>query len=61
MATDWTEEGGPEDSLGHGTFVAGVVASSEECKGFAPDAEIYSYRVFTSKKVYVLLVLPSLA
>ena len=39
------------DELGHGTFVAGVVASSKECLGFAPDAEIHVFRVFTKNQV----------
>ena len=37
--------------LGHGTFVAGVVASSRECLGFAPDAELHVFRVFTNNQV----------
>lgn len=37
--------------LGHGTFVAGVIASSSECLGFAPDANIYVFRVFTNNQV----------
>ena len=40
-----------DDSLGHGTFVAGVIASSRECLGFAPDAELHTYRVFTNRQV----------
>lgn len=39
--------------LGHGTFVAGVVASSRECLGFAPDAELHIFRVFTNSQVHV--------
>ena len=38
--------------LGHGTFVAGVVASSRECLGFAPDAELHIFRVFTNSQVH---------
>ena len=37
--------------LGHGTFVAGVIASSQECLGFAPDAELHIFRVFTNNQV----------
>lgn len=38
--------------MGHGTFVAGVIASQDtECLGFAPDTEIYAYRVFTDAQV----------
>lgn len=39
--------------LGHGTFVAGVVASSRECLGFAPDAELHIFRVFTNSQVWI--------
>lgn len=37
--------------LGHGTFVAGVIASMRECQGFAPDAELHIFRVFTNSQV----------
>jgi len=47
---DWTDEGTKDDLLGHGTFVAGVIASALECVGFAPDVDILSFRVFTSNK-----------
>lgn len=40
--------------LGHGTFVAGVIASMRECQGFAPDAELHIFRVFTNNQVGVL-------
>ncbi|KAL3859602.1 hypothetical protein ACJMK2_009816 [Sinanodonta woodiana] len=49
--TNWTNEKTLEDGLGHGTFVAGVIASSKECLGFAPDADIYVFRVFTNNQV----------
>ncbi|CAH0547704.1 unnamed protein product [Brassicogethes aeneus] len=49
--TNWTNEKTYEDGLGHGTFVAGVIASSKECLGFAPDSELHIFRVFTSKQV----------
>lgn len=39
--------------LGHGTFVAGVIASMRECQGFAPDAELHIFRVFTNNQVCV--------
>lgn len=38
--------------LGHGTFVAGVIASMRECQGFAPDSELHIFRVFTNNQVY---------
>lgn len=49
--TNWTDEDSTEDGLGHGTFVTGVIASSSECLGFAPDANIHVYRVFTNNRV----------
>jgi membrane-bound transcription factor site-1 protease len=50
--TDWTGEGTAADGLGHGSFVAGVIASvAEECPGIAPEAELHIFRVFTSKQV----------
>lgn len=49
--TDWTDEKTMEDGLGHGTFVAGVIASSSDCMGFAPDADLYICRVFTNSQV----------
>lgn len=49
--TDWTNENTLDDGLGHGTFVAGVIASSKECLGFAPDADLHIFRVFTNKQV----------
>ena len=50
--TNWTDEKSLDDGLGHGTFVAGVIASSAECLGFAPDADLYIFRVFTNNQVY---------
>lgn len=49
--TNWTDEQNLDDGLGHGTFVAGLIASSSECLGFAPDAELYIFRVFTNSQV----------
>ncbi|XP_076052888.1 membrane-bound transcription factor site-1 protease [Oratosquilla oratoria] len=50
--TNWTNEKTLDDGLGHGTFVAGVIASSgKACLGFAPDAELHIYRVFTNNQV----------
>ena len=49
--TNWTEEKSKNDGLGHGTFVAGIVASSQDCLGFAPDADLYIFRVFTNNQV----------
>lgn len=41
------------EDLGHGSFVAGVIASSKECLGFAPDANLYIFRVFNQHEVCV--------
>ncbi|XP_061374496.1 subtilisin-like protease SBT6.1 isoform X2 [Gastrolobium bilobum] len=50
--TNWTNEDRLNDNLGHGTFVAGVIAGVDaECLGFAPDTEIYAFRVFTDAQV----------
>jgi len=54
---NWTNENTREDGLGHGTFVAGVIASSfSDCLGFAPDAELYIFRVFTNSQVSSMLL-----
>ncbi|XP_022729283.1 subtilisin-like protease SBT6.1 isoform X2 [Durio zibethinus] len=51
--TNWTNEDTLNDNLGHGTFVAGVIAGEDaECLGFAPDTEIYAFRVFTDAQVW---------
>lgn len=42
----------PPAGLGHGTFVAGVIASMRECQGFAPDSELHIFRVFTNNQVH---------
>ncbi|XP_031630822.1 membrane-bound transcription factor site-1 protease isoform X2 [Contarinia nasturtii] len=49
--TNWTNEKTLDDGVSHGTFVAGVIASSKDCLGFAPDAELHIYRVFTNNQV----------
>lgn len=49
--TNWTNEKTFDDTLGHGTFVAGLIGSYKECLGFAPDAELHIYRVFTNNQV----------
>ena len=40
-----------EDGFGHGTFVAGVIASSQDCVGIAPEAELHVFKVFSDKQV----------
>ncbi|XP_075693673.1 membrane-bound transcription factor site-1 protease isoform X1 [Rhinoderma darwinii] len=49
--TNWTNEKTLDDGLGHGTFVAGVIASMRECQGLAPDSDLHIYRVFTNSQV----------
>ena len=52
--TNWTNEKTLDDGLGHGTFVAGVIGASNdnhECLGFAPDADLHIFRVFTNNQV----------
>lgn len=49
--TNWTNEKSLDDGVSHGTFVAGVIASSKECLGLAPDAELHIYKVFTNSQV----------
>jgi len=40
------------DRNGHGTFVAGVLSSTnDDCPGMAPDAEIYILKLFTDDDV----------
>lgn len=50
--TNWTHEPTLDDGLGHGSFVAGVIAgTSPDCPGLAPDVAIYTFRVFTNDQV----------
>lgn len=40
------------DSNGHGTFVAGVLGSTnEDCPGISPEAELYILKLFTDDDV----------
>ena len=48
---DWTGKGTPDDFIGHGTFVSGVVASFKECLGIAPDVNLYVFKVFDSNQI----------
>lgn len=55
--TNWTNEDTLNDNLGHGTFVAGVIAGqNSECLGFASDTEIYAFRVFTDNQLVAGIV-----
>ncbi|KIY97835.1 hypothetical protein MNEG_10128 [Monoraphidium neglectum] len=50
--TNWTHQDSLADGLGHGTFVAGVIAGSDAaCLGFAPDIELHTFKVFTDDQV----------
>ncbi|KNC50508.1 uncharacterized protein AMSG_00669 [Thecamonas trahens ATCC 50062] len=50
--TNWTSDETTSDAIGHGTFVAGLVASREpRCPGFAPAASLLIFRVFTSNQM----------
>ena len=50
--SNWTHEPTLADGLGHGSFVAGVIASQDsQCPGFAPDVELHTFRVFTNDQV----------
>ena len=50
--TNWTHEDTLSDELGHGTFVAGVIGGGgAECLGFAPEAGIHTFKVFTNDQV----------
>ena len=48
---NFTDEPSADDGQGHGTFVAGVIASDKECLGLAPEAELLIFKVFTSQQV----------
>eukprot|EP00808_Paulinella_micropora_P009042 g61565.t1 len=51
LMMSWTNDRTPDDVLGHGTFVVGIIASFKECLGFAPDALIHVFRVFTDQQL----------
>lgn len=56
--SNWTHEPTLDDGLGHGSFVAGVIASSNEgCKGLAPDVDLFTFRVFTNDQVSKIIIL----
>ena len=49
---DFTGQDSAIDHNGHGTFVTGILSSSnEECPGIVPDAEIYILKLFTDENV----------
>eukprot|EP01147_Barroeca_monosierra_P000684 gene684-3984_t len=50
--TNWTDETEDVDKIGHGSFVAGIIAStSAQCPGIAPDSMLHIYRMFTTDQV----------
>ncbi|CAM9749294.1 unnamed protein product, partial [Ectocarpus sp. 12 AP-2014] len=50
--TNWTDEPTLKDTVGHGTHVAGVIGGRDQgCSGFAPDADLYIFRVFSGQQV----------
>ncbi|EFN59013.1 hypothetical protein CHLNCDRAFT_33771 [Chlorella variabilis] len=50
--SNWTHEPTLDDGLGHGSFVAGVIAGTEPtCPGLAPEVSLYTFRVFTNDQV----------
>lgn len=50
--SNWTHEDTLEDGLGHGSFVAGVIASkNSKCPGLAPNVSIHTFKVFTNDQV----------
>lgn len=49
---NWTNEDTLADGVGHGTHVAGVIAGRDfSCPGLAPDADLYVFRLFSSRQV----------
>lgn len=49
---DFTGESHLNDLNGHGTFVAGMISSSNaDCIGIAPDSEIYILKLFTEDDI----------
>ncbi|KAG7391689.1 Membrane-bound transcription factor site-1 protease [Phytophthora pseudosyringae] len=49
---NWTHEPKNADSVGHGTFVAGVIGGADaKCPGIAPEAELFVFRMFTGEQL----------
>ena len=50
--SNWTHENTLSDGLGHGSFVAGVIAGHHpDCPGLAPGVAIHTFKVFTNDQV----------
>ena len=59
---NWTNDRQLGDTIGHGSFVAGVICARDpegECSGWAPDVDLHVFRVFTSKQVSQSLSSPA--
>ncbi|KAG3112914.1 Membrane-bound transcription factor site-1 protease [Phytophthora idaei] len=49
---NWTHEPKNVDTVGHGTFVAGVISGTDaRCPGIAPEAELFVFRMFTREQL----------
>lgn len=49
---NFTHDKNAQDTLGHGTFISGVLGSlNQDCPGIAPEAEVYSLKLFTEDRV----------
>ncbi|GMF39500.1 unnamed protein product [Phytophthora fragariaefolia] len=49
---NWTHEPKNTDSVGHGTFVAGVISGTDpKCPGIAPESELFVFRMFTGEQL----------
>ena len=52
VCLNYTSQPTCQDGFGHGTFVAGTIASHfSECPGIAPDATLFIFKVFTDAQV----------
>jgi membrane-bound transcription factor site-1 protease len=50
--SNWTHEDTLADGLGHGSFVAGVIAGHHpDCPGLAPNVSIHTFKVFTNDQI----------
>lgn len=50
--TNWTHDDTLDDGLGHGSFVAGVIAGhNTKCLGLAPQVQLHTFKVFTDDQV----------
>jgi membrane-bound transcription factor site-1 protease len=48
---DWTTEDSFQDPIGHGTFIAGILANtSPDCPGMVPNSFLHIFRIFTKNQ-----------